>query len=110
MRRRATKKFVLIVIWIGLNSSAVLACTCIEGTPNEDLKEADVVFAGKVMDENQRDWWVSRIGFDLRPPFIHLTEALGQNRTIFEVATVWKGEIFAKASVLHGSPCGYYFR
>src|SRR5262249_45893853 len=30
--------------------------------------------------------------------------------TTFEVTTVWKGNIFAKTSVVSGAPCGYYFR
>jgi len=110
MSKRLTKIFVLITAWIGLSQSAALACSCSRLSPNELLQEADVVFAGKVITENKVGWWPSWIRFKLNPPFVERTEDFYRSRTTFEVATVWKGKIFAKTSVVSGSPCGYYFR
>src|SRR5262245_47063529 len=71
---------------------------------------ADVVFAGKVIVENKVGWWPSWISFKWDPSFIERAEDFNQDRTTFEVTTVWKGNIFAKTSVVSGGPCGYYFR
>jgi len=110
MRKRVAKMLGLIAVWIGLSQSSAVACECTDiGTPNELLQAADVVFAGKAIGENQIGRWTSRIGFDRRPPFIHFTEGLIRSRMTFEVATVWKGDIPAKTSVVHGGYCGIHF-
>jgi hypothetical protein len=104
----------LIAVWIGLNQSSVVARECIEdcvgiGTPNEHLQAADVVFAGKAIAVNETGWRINGIGFERRPPFIHFTKVLNQSRMTLEVATVWKGEIPAKISVIQGAYCGTFF-
>lgn len=104
------KIFSFIAIWIGLSQSTAFACLCVGGSPNDHLQMADVVFAGKAIAVEKGEWRTSGIGFERRPPFIYLTEDLDQNRTIFEVATVWKGKVFAKTSVASGGPCEYHFR
>ena len=114
MRKRVAKIVGLIAVWIGLSQSSAVARECMEdclgiGTPNEHLLAADVVFAGKAIAANQTDWRISGIGFERRPPFIHFTQVLTQGRTTFEVATVWKGEIPAKISVVVGGYCGTFF-
>src|SRR5262245_47528832 len=109
--KRLTKIFVLITALIGLGQSAALACSCIGiSSPNDGLRMADVVFAGKVIAENKVRWWPSWISFKWDPPFIERAEDSNRDRTTFEVTTVWKGKIFAKTSVVSGGPCGYYFR
>jgi len=113
MSKRVAKNFGLIVVWIGLSQSAALACTCVGPvSPNEKLRSADVVFAGEVIAESKVGWWSSWIKFKWSPPFIERTDAFYQSRTVFEVTTVWKGDIFAKTSVVSGPPstCGYGFR
>jgi hypothetical protein len=106
--------FCLIAIWIGLNQSVALACSCIGArTPNEELQRVDVVFAGRAIGASQKAWRINHIEFDRRLPFLHLTEEWDRNRTVFEVTTVWKGDIFAKTSVIHGlmgNFCGYAFK
>lgn len=113
MFKRAIKIFGLISIWIGLGQSAAFACSCARlASPNEYLQISDVVFAGKVIDENKVGWWSSWIRFKRHPPFIERTEAFYQSRTVFEVTAVWKGDVFAKTSVIHGligASCGYVF-
>ena len=116
MRKRVAKIVGLIAVWIGLGHSSAVARDCIVdclgiGTPNEHLLAADVVFAGKAIAANQPDWRISGIGFERRPPFIHFTKVLhfGQSRMTLEVATVWKGEIPAKISVIQGGYCGTFF-
>lgn len=110
MRKSVAKMLGLIAVWIGLSQSSAVACECTDkGTPNEFLQAADVVFAGKAIGENQIGRWISRIGFDRRPPFIHFTEDFSRSRMTFEVATVWKGDIPAKTSVVHGGWCGIHF-
>src|SRR5262245_52192838 len=113
MSKRVAKNFGLIAVWIGLSQSAALACLC-EGpdSPNEKLRSADVVFAGKVIAESKLWWWPSWINFKWSPPFIRRDDASYQSRTVFEVTTVWKGDIFAKTSVISEplSSCGYRFR
>src|ERR1700741_4094083 len=114
MRKPVAKIAGLIAVWIGLSQSSVVARGCIMdcigiGTPNEHLQAADVVFTGKAIVANQTDWRISGIGFDRRPPFINFTYVLNQRRARFEVATVWKGEIPAKISVIHGGYCGTFF-
>jgi hypothetical protein len=108
--KRLTKIFVLISAWIGLGQSAALACSCMMPPPNELLQEADFVFAAKVIAENKVGRWDSWIRFKWSPPFIERTEDFYESRTTFEVATVWKGKIFVKTSVVSGGTCGYYFR
>jgi len=108
--KRLTKIFVLITAWIGLGQSAVLACSCFTPPPDELLQDADVVFAGKVIAENKVRRWDSWIRLKWSPPFIERAEDYYESRTTFEVAAVWKGKIFAKAAVVSGRPCGYYFR
>src|SRR5262245_52601937 len=103
------KIFSFIAIWIWLCQSSALACSCIMPPPNELLQEADIVFAGKVIAENNVGRWDSWIRLKRSPPFIERAEDFYESRTTFEVATVWKGKIFAKASVVSGGPCGYYF-
>ena len=115
MSNRLAKIFILIIAWIGLSQSAAFACMCrLLSSPNDYLREADVVFAGKVLDK-EIEGGDSRIRFDWRPPFIHLTDihlTEGSDKTsIFEVTTVWKGEVLARTSVDSGSSsCGYNFR
>jgi hypothetical protein len=71
MRKRVAKIFGLIAVWIGLSQSSAVAYDCgYIGTPNEHLQWCDVVFAGKPIAENRMVEWISRIGFDRRPPFI----------------------------------------
>jgi hypothetical protein len=110
MSKRMAKNFGLIAVWIGLSQSAALACTC-EGpaSPDGRLLSADVVFAGKVIAEGKVGWWPSWINFKWSPPFIERNDAFYQWRTVFEVTTVWKGDIFAKTSVVSGRPCGFRF-
>jgi len=108
--KRLTKIFVLFTAWIGLGQSAALACSCFTPPPNDELRIADVVFAGKAIAENKVGWWPSWISFKRDPPFIERAEDVNQDRTTFEVTTVWKGKIFAKTSVVSGGPCGYGFR
>jgi hypothetical protein len=113
MYTRLRQIFILIIAWISLNQSVAFACCmCLEAkTPNEELQRVDVVFAGRVVAANQKVWRINYIEFERRPPFLHLTEDWDR-RTAFEVTTVWKGDIFAKTSIIHslsGSYCGYAF-
>jgi len=112
MSKRVAKNFGLIAVWIGLSQSAALACSCVCShslSANDNLRLADVVFAGKVIAESkvERPSWFK---FKWSPPFIQRTEAFYQSRTVFEVTTVWKGDIFAKTSVVHEPCCEYGFR
>lgn len=109
MRGRVAKKIVLITVWIGLSQSAALACSCVKPTPDEALRWADAVFAGRVIAEGKVGWWPGWIRFKWSPPFIERTDAFYESRMVFEVTTVWKGDIFAKTSVVDVSPCGYGF-
>jgi hypothetical protein len=115
MSNRLAKIFGLIIAWIGLSQSAAFACMCERlPTPNDYLREADVVFAGRVIDK-EIEGGDSRIRLDWRPPFIHLTdlhltEGYDKTLTAFEVTRVWKGDILARTSVDGSSPCGYDFR
>jgi hypothetical protein len=111
--KRVAKIFGLIAVWIGLSQSAALACSCdCLGTmsANENLREADVVFAGKVIAKSKVGWWPSWFNFKWSPPFIERTSAFYQSSTVFDVTTVWKGDIFAKTSVVNQQCCGYSFR
>jgi hypothetical protein len=111
MSKRVVKKFGLIAVWIGLSQSAALACSCAGPiSPNGKLRASDVVFAGKVIAESKVGWWSSWIKLKWSPPFIERTDAFYQSRTVFEVTTVWKGDISANTSVVSGPPCGYRFR
>jgi hypothetical protein len=115
MSNRLAKFFGLIIAWIGLSQSAAFACMCVMlPAPNDYLRDADFVFAGRVIDK-EIDGGDSRIRFDWSPPFIHLTDIQlteGSDKTsIFEVTTVWKGEVLARTSVdSDSSSCGYNFR
>jgi hypothetical protein len=115
MSNRLAKIFGLIIAWIGLSQSAAFACMCVGlPTPNDYLRDADVVFAGRVIDK-EIEGGDSRIRFDWSPPFIHLTdlqltEGYDKTFTVFEVTRVWKGDILARTSVDSSSPCGYDFR
>jgi hypothetical protein len=100
----------LIAILVGSNQLVAHACFygCIRVmTPNDGLQSADVVFAGRAIAANQKAWRISHIEFERRPPFLHL-EALDRRRTVFEVTTVWKGDIFAKISVTQDGTCAGY--
>src|SRR5262245_62462104 len=103
----------LIAIWVGLNQLVAHACVCEcirTMTPNEALQSADVVFAGRAIAANQKAWRIKDIEFERRPPFLHLADDLDHSRTVFEVTTVWKGDIFTKSSVAHELRCcGYSF-
>ena len=47
MSNRLAIIFVLIIAWIGLSQSAAFACSCAGlSSPSDDLRDADVVFAG----------------------------------------------------------------
>jgi hypothetical protein len=112
MSKRVAKNFGLIAVWIGLSQSAALACSCLCSQPlsaNENLRMADVVFAGKVIAESKvgRPSWFK---FKWSPPFIQRTEAFYESRMVFDVTTVWKGDIFAKTSVVNEPCCEYGFR
>jgi hypothetical protein len=115
MSNRLAKIFCLIIAWFGLSQSEAFACSCAGlASPNDDLRDADVVFAGRVIDK-EIEGGDSRIRFDWRPPFVHLadlhlTEGYDKTLTAFEVTRVWKGSILARTSVDGSSPCGYDFR
>jgi hypothetical protein len=111
MSKRLAKFCILIIAWIGLNHSAALACACPRlPSPNEDLRRADVVFAGRAIAEGKAGWWADWIRFKWSPPFVQRTDAYYQSRTVFEVTTVWKGDVSVKTALIIESICGYYFR
>jgi hypothetical protein len=104
----------MIALWGGLSQSAAIACSLgIEITPNDGLRRADVVFAGRVMVGNQKTWPINRIRFKWRPPFIYLAEDLDLHHTTFEVTKVWKGDLTVRSHVIHplySGACGYSFQ
>jgi len=115
MPKRLISILSLMVVWLGLNQLVALASDfyCKTLTQNEASGMAHVVFAGKVVVANQQAWRVNRIRFEPRPPFLHLTKDNDRYRTTLDVATVWKGKLFAKTSVIHsldGWGTGYSFR
>jgi len=112
MSKRVAKIFGLIAVWIGLSQSAALACTCdciLPASPKEHFRVADIVFAGKVIAESKVGWWPGWFNFKWSPPFIERTDAFYQSCAVFDVTTVWKGDIFAKTSVVNERCCGYRF-
>jgi hypothetical protein len=111
MSKRLAKFFILIVACIGLNHSAALACSCgRRPPPSEELRTADVAFAGRAIAEGKAGWWANWISFKWSPPFVQRTETYYQSRTAFEVTAVWKGDVSVKTSVVTGPICQYYFR
>lgn len=112
MPKRLTLIFSLMIVWLGLHHSAALACCPPPMAPNEGLKMADVVFAGKVIAANQEAWRINRIRLTRYRPFILLTEDVDRYRTTFEVTKVWKGDVTARTHVIHSvlSSVGYGFR
>jgi hypothetical protein len=113
MSKRLVKIFGLIAVWIGLSQSSALACLCDcrrTMSANENLLVADAVFAGKVIAQGKVGWWPSWFNFKWGPPFIERADAIYQSGAVFDVTTVWKGDIFAKTSVVSERCCGYSFR
>ena len=110
MSKRIIPILSLMVVWLGLNQAAVLACPCWDKfTPSENLEAAGVVFAGRMIATSQDVWRINRVRFDRRPPFIHLTEDRDWYRSMFEVTKVWKGDATIKTSVIHPvSGCASY--
>jgi hypothetical protein len=110
MPKRTVLSSGLMVVWLGLNQSAVLACPCWDKlTPSENLNVAGAVFAGRLISSKEEVWRNNRLRFDRRPPFIHLTEDGDWYRSTFEVTKVWKGDVTVKTSVFHPiSGCASY--
>lgn len=85
-----------------LGASSVLACSCMPGTPESYLENANAVFSGKVIDIIEQT-----------PNSTVSSELPEAKRVIFEVSQVWKGKNKKQLVVTtaqSSAACGYYFQ
>jgi hypothetical protein len=101
MLNKLTKFACMIAAWICSGQLVTLAGPACSDLPvNGMFQSAYVVFTGKVIEANRKDWRGYGILYDRFPPFLHLLD-FDLNRTTFDVSTVWKDDLPASTNVIH---------